>query len=395
MSTVPSDLITDHAIVKYNDGEGLIHTDLLNQQNQMRASWMDLLAAGYDYSGTYPDLYGGSALSSSTVFVPRVGQGFVEPTGGALGTRLEAGWLAQSNTAFSSFDGSAPRLLMARVDLGAGVHFVHDAADPTNPRIDLLQIRLTEVDDDNVSRDFKDAVTGALSTTVIDKKTRVQIEFQIKNGTPGANPAVPSTDAGWAALTRVRIPALAVSLALDDVIDVRMPMRVSQHRVQPGAMVSDNNDNSWNFRGGPRGKLIDDAVGLHSFCPAGFGNVRILGIWLAALFVESGNEAIELNRITMDGSGLITTQEISDLYVTMGGASSNQLMYTPVLFGTNSVNDNNRRAIWSNYTGVHRNLEDNEGFPMNLTAHERIALTIKSGGLGQVWESGFVVAGDM
>jgi len=292
MSTSPSDQITKHAIVKYNDGEGLVHTDLLNGQNYMRAAWMDLLMAGYSYDGTYPRIYGADSSDlggDDTLFVPRAGQAMVRPHASGLSVNLDGGWVGQLNSAFSDFDGSTPRLLMAFInatDLGSTPHFTHDAADPTNARIDLIQVRLTEVDDDNTSRDFKDAITSALSTTLVDKKTRIQIEFDIKNGTPSANPVAPAPDAGWAEMTRVRIPATSTGpLALDDIIDVRMPMRTIPYRVTPPMMGVAGAASTWVQATGQVVALTKSSGGATDaiFCfTSGWSCQRIIGVWLSS-----------------------------------------------------------------------------------------------------------------
>lgn len=396
MSTVISPFLTDHAIVKYNDGEGLLHTDLEDQQRQSLAGWVDFIAAGFNYTGDYPDLFGGTTgdMPSSVVFVPRAGQGFVEPAGG-LGTRFEPGWIAQLNVAFSAFSGDNPRVLMARIgNQGAGAHYVHDAADAVNARIDILQVRLSQVDDQLTSRDFKDAVTGALSTQNLNKETSVQVEYSIKNGTPAASPVAPATDAGWAVLTRVRILAGATVLNADDVIDMRMPMRVSQYRVSPGAMFTEDGDSSWSNNGGiGRVKTTSDANPIHAVCPVGFGNKRIIGIWVSATFNELGNEAIQLNHVT--GIDSLVQDEMLDLYTPLGAGGSPSLMYASTLFGTTGTNNNDQRPLWTNYIGPHENFEDNLGFPGVGGIVNRLALTLKGDATTAVYEVGFVVAEDI
>lgn len=121
------------------------------------------------------------------------------------------------------------------------------AGDATNPRVDLVQMKLEWVAADSQSRDFQDAVTGANSTTTFSKKRRVQCTLSVKVGTPAATPTYPDPDAGFVALAGVFVgtsyaTGTALTFGLDQagatavVHDQRMPLRVRGDEVWPRAM---------------------------------------------------------------------------------------------------------------------------------------------------------------
>lgn len=118
------------------------------------------------------------------------------------------------------------------------------AGDATNPRVDLVQMKLEWVAADSQTRDFQDAVTGAYTTTATNKKRRVQCTLSVKVGTPAATPVYPDPDAGFVAVAGVLVmQTYAIGTALRfnweagagtaTVHDQRMPIRASVIEINP------------------------------------------------------------------------------------------------------------------------------------------------------------------
>jgi uncharacterized protein YjbI with pentapeptide repeats len=94
-------------------------------------------------------------------------------------------------------------------------------ADPTNPRIDVLEIRPIEIPYNSASRNFKDPITKLVNTAVINTSLEYGFEFQILEGTPAGSPSAPSKTAGWIKLAEVSIAATQTVLTQNDINDVR------------------------------------------------------------------------------------------------------------------------------------------------------------------------------
>lgn len=139
-------------------------------------------------------------------------------------------------------DGSEPKLLAYTF---ANEEVTIANGDATNPRIDLVQMKLEYVDDTSTSRDFQDATTRALSSQSLNIRRRVKCTLSVKQGTPAASPAYPDPDTGYCVIAGVMVGATysgATPLTLDDAAgaaavlhDQRMPLRVRSH----GALAKD------------------------------------------------------------------------------------------------------------------------------------------------------------
>lgn len=152
--------------------------------------------------------------------------------------RIYPGTLLQ---AIADPDGTEPKLLAytfttEEVTIANG--------DATNPRIDLVQMKLEYVNETE-SRDFQDATTRALTSQTLAVRRRVKCTLSVKQGTPAASPAYPDPDAGYCVIAGLCVGASyagATGLGLDDMAgpalvlhDQRMPMNVRPH----GALAND------------------------------------------------------------------------------------------------------------------------------------------------------------
>lgn len=110
--------------------------------------------------------------------------------------------------------------------------------DATNPRIDLVQMKLEYVDETE-ARDFQDATTRALTSQSLGVRRRVKCTLSVKQGTPAASPAYPDPDTGFCVIAGMFVGAAyagGTAIVFDDAAgaalvlhDQRMPMRVRTH----------------------------------------------------------------------------------------------------------------------------------------------------------------------
>jgi hypothetical protein len=157
---------------------------------------------------------------------------------GALETSVLAGTILQGSSVGAT--GVAADLLAYTFE-PSEFTLTHATGDATNPRIDVVEVKLETITADSTSRDFEDAVTEALTTTSVDKTRRTQITIQIKQGTPAASPGFPALTAGFVGLGAVLVPALhaGVFVAETHLSDLRIPLGVKRSVTYAESMVAD------------------------------------------------------------------------------------------------------------------------------------------------------------
>lgn len=109
-----------------------------------------------------------------------------------------------------------------------------NAADPTNARIDLIEVTLNRTLQDATSRDVLNTTTGQFTPTSVLKTLSYSMDgtFQItsgigsaaivyKVGTPAANPQPPIADQGYTAIAYIRVPANATAITNSMISDAR------------------------------------------------------------------------------------------------------------------------------------------------------------------------------
>lgn len=97
------------------------------------------------------------------------------------------------------------------------VSFTHSPnIDPTNARIDLVTVKIEPVENlaaDQVTRHFKSGVTGALTSSIANKRRAMRATFTLTEGTPAASPVAPALpSADDRVLYTVTMPAAAGSI---------------------------------------------------------------------------------------------------------------------------------------------------------------------------------------
>jgi len=160
--------------------------------------------------------------------------------------------------------------------------------DATNPRVDLLQMKLEYVTDTTLALDLQDAVTRALTTpTFSNTRRRVRCTLTVKSGTPAASPVIPDPDAGFVPVGTVVVghnwvtggnaPIFGVDTAESTnavVHDQRMPIRVSARGVDP---VQFKLETAWALSNVNQFVTASSGTNkMFAICPAGLG--RLIGV---------------------------------------------------------------------------------------------------------------------
>jgi hypothetical protein len=113
-----------------------------------------------------------------------------------------------------------PQVLMHQ--LGADDTFTVDAADGSNPRIDVFSATIEDADvGDSESRIVKDGTTGAITSQSLDKRTRTKLTVTYTPGTPAASPVAPSPPAGEVVFAEVLVDTGVALIEQADVTDLR------------------------------------------------------------------------------------------------------------------------------------------------------------------------------
>jgi hypothetical protein len=195
----------------------------------------------------------------------------------------------------------------------------------------------------------------------VNKARRVQATFQVKAGTPAANPTYPVPTAGFCVLGAVLVPAThAVVHAATSLRDVRLPLG--------GLSVLDVNYNEINIAGSGSGPWTLDHVAwkalspafstfAYAICPSGGNCGRLVGM---SVFGEGDFSAILLRRATVGAGGagssptyvsladLITIRDGLDPGPAHAGVDIIDMMDNTSLSGVRAANTRLGNPIWTN-----------------------------------------------
>jgi hypothetical protein len=307
--------------VLFNDGEGLDYNDLNNIQRYERARFYDLFL-GQMMRGTV----GGSDVLSTCAARASIDatQLYAHGWGGAA--KIFSNGAGGPNLQLKNFSGLiatygggaltglAPQVLPYHLD-NEEVNPTFAAADPTNPRWDLVQIKINaEAGGTSTTRDFQDAFTGALTSTSFNKRFGSSITWNVKTGTPAGSPTVPTPDAGFFRLWAVFIPAafgsnpilIDTGSTLNCPRDYRLPMSLAQ---APGSWVHTQAKDSfgaWTYNNTDDRPVATAGSQVQIWpCPVR-GHGRLVRLHVYGQLTAGANRKIELIRLVRLTSG--TTQ---------------------------------------------------------------------------------------
>jgi hypothetical protein len=307
--------ITDpYASPNMIDGEGVYVEDVRGGYRQVLARLTDqlfekALAGLSDATDSNPDVdFPGSmnGIDSPMDFAYATNVGGACPIQGSTNAKLKIspGTLFQK---VNTIDGGDMSLLPFSFD---GTQEVTIAAgSPTNPRFDIVEMKLELVAADSTSRDVEDNTTDAPSTSTVDVTWRVQCTLQVKAGTVAANPQIPAPDVGFVPICAVFVGtnyAAAAGFKFEDtagatatIHDLRIPIGVGVYRVGPTSFQYASGANQWAL-GANRDYVACGTAGstapLVIPCPVTKG--RILAIAVSTANANIGTPDAHLARVT-------------------------------------------------------------------------------------------------
>lgn len=244
-----------YSSVLFSDGEGITLTDLHAMQRNIHAMLTDQLlqsqVAGVAIAGiTQPDFGGQNGTNVPTLWAYAISPGAAYLRQGSANNKIQIapGTLLQK---IANSDGQGSSLVPFWFDGSSAGEFTLTNGDATNPRVDLLQMKLAYISDTPTSRDFEDAVSRAKSTNLMTvTRRRVQCTLSVKAGTPAVSPVIPDPDAGFVPVSTVVVgngwttagnaPIFGADTAATNnavVHDQRMPLGVVIDRVAPSNFI--------------------------------------------------------------------------------------------------------------------------------------------------------------
>lgn len=207
--------------VNFNDGEGLDPTDLNNAQRFQQAYINDCLLRHRMRVQEHFD----PSFIATKCFMLGSGGG-IAGTGTALRSTNTAGVICTLPDS-SNVNGNDPRALSYYLADGE-LLTNHAAAHATQDRWDLIAVKLEQLDDAAVSRDFEDATTREPTSQTMSVSRSVLLTKQVVQGANAAagtavEPAIP---AGFVRYAAVFIPATFAStfVAETHLRDWRVPI---------------------------------------------------------------------------------------------------------------------------------------------------------------------------
>jgi hypothetical protein len=376
--------------VNFADGEEHDFDDFNQISRAIDARVLDQIVRGLTGSagseGDY-EIFLDDGDDAGEIFVLRGGQGFIfaDPTG--LGISIYPGTVFQR---IASRDGLDAKFLPFTFETGGPVGTLA-AADPTNPRNDLVQIKLALIDDATTLRHFKEATSGLPSSAPTVPRRRVRATVSVKTGTPGVTPTIPTPDAGFVRWAVVRVPAGATDLEQSDVHPFQMPLQVGCYNVPPYAIGRPGTPH-WVISTGARVSIAKNAGTdpCYAFCPYGFHAGRIVGVGLHAA-IAVGSELISIVDY-QHNAGALSDTELLDLTTPLYDDMAAGRLYAQTVGG--ALYDKNGYPIWTNVIGPqNRIMASAGGLSAALSAgHHEAALKINGDVLSEVFGVKFFVA---
>ena len=208
--------------VLFNNGEGVDYADFNLMQDRMHAHFTDAFLAHKTRRGVDPQF---AALTASTVWA--FGDGGAVYSRGTIGLQREITFISgligiNVNPGPATGD---QQFLTYWLDAGDVPDKVRPSPGAGNERWDVLTVDLAQADDGPESRDFKDAVTGALTTNSINKNRGVVATFTWTQGVaaPVGSATVPSSPSTILCAVLVQ-DAKTIDAEFNEIQDHRFPI---------------------------------------------------------------------------------------------------------------------------------------------------------------------------
>ncbi len=291
-----------YATVLFQDGEQLTFDDMNNMQRFTRAQVTDQILQQHigalSNAAVRPYRGGEDGADASTLWAYCMNPGRAYLRQGSANNKIQLapGTLLQKIGNAAGADSTLVPFAFAGTE-----EWTIASGDATNPRIDMLQMKLEYITDTPASVDFQDAVTRA-NTTVASTATRrrIQCTLSVKTGTPAASPRIPDPDTGfvpvgcavvghgWTSAGNAPIFGVDVTEANNVVIhDQRMPIIMRGLVVDPLVF---QNETGWILEAGNGSIITNNATNrLFVKCPNMLGRVVAVDVMTAASLSTIGS----------------------------------------------------------------------------------------------------------
>lgn len=118
----------------------------------------------------------------------------------------------------------SPEPTKRMVYLSADAAKIISTPNGTNPRIDLVCVKATQLTELTGSRKVKDAASSVISTQTLTIQKDWQAEIILVDGTPAASPVAPSVPAGYLAIGQLYVTAITGLAGAGAITDLRSLM---------------------------------------------------------------------------------------------------------------------------------------------------------------------------
>lgn len=194
--------------VQFNDGQEVTFEDL-NRVMQLTEKWsleralyhfVDKTAEGFFQDSHFVD------FTDATHVSVRAG----------VGIQNDGAQVSPESTRRMFYRASAVTLVLA-------------AADPTNPRRDIVVAKANRVTTVSQSRNVKDFVTQVVAPQTLVVETDWQSDLQVVTGTPAGSPVDPAVPAGYIKLASILVPATTGPTSQSNITDTRTLMPILEN----------------------------------------------------------------------------------------------------------------------------------------------------------------------
>lgn len=292
-----------YSTVLYQDGEQLTFDDLNNGQRFLRAQLTDQilqsLIGSVANASTRPDFGGDDGADASTLWAYCVSPGRAFLRQGSANNKIQVapGTLLQKIANATGADSTFVPFTFVGTE-----EWTIASGDATNPRVDVLQMKLEYITDTLASVDFQDGATRANTTTPnTPTRRRIQCTLSMKAGTPAASPRIPDPDTGfvpvgtavvghgWTSAGAAPIFGVDTAEANNVVIhDQRMPIGVKSLIADPGLFLLGGTATR------PSAGFVTPGSGSNNAwirCPTRTGRLLAIDLNTAASLLSGGNLA--------------------------------------------------------------------------------------------------------
>lgn len=225
------------------------------------------------------------------------------------------------------------------------------AANPTNPRIDLVSVGYAEAETGNEQRIFINPATGQTSQTPVNTLVRATPDLRVTTGVPAATPAVPAPPAGHIPLWQVRVNAAATSVVMADFTRANPRGRAPDFQIASFPLSGTDGGPTWTSAellkalDTPTGAITLLVGSLYFSVPAGQGGGMITLSIEATVggrvgrteFLHADNAELLAPRYTMHVFGAVTGPRIDTYKLQLHRTLLTDVTWAETDFGTPSL----------------------------------------------------------